>query len=71
VGRRWTIFATPGEPEGLSDADLMGIPAQRDGAFAELVLPGQALGVFPDLGEGELSDIDVGIAAEVDREDLG
>jgi hypothetical protein len=56
---------------GVDDPDLVGIPAQRHRAFTQLVLAGKALGVLPDLGQGGLADIDIGVTAEVDRADLG
>ena len=49
----------------------MGIPAQRDRAFPQLVLPHQALGVLPQLGQRGLPDIHVGVAAQMHRADLG
>jgi hypothetical protein len=50
---------------------LVGQPAQRGSSFHQLVLALQALGVLPDLGDGRLAHVHVGVSAQMARGDLG
>jgi hypothetical protein len=43
---------------GVDDPDLPARPAQRQGAFDQVVLPCSGLGVALQLGQGGLADID-------------
>ena len=56
---------------GVDHPHLVRVPAQRDRAFAQLVLADQALGVLPHLRQRGLADIHVGVPAQVHRADLG
>ena len=55
----------------VDDDDLARLPAEIHGAVGELVLALEALGVLADLREGRLAHVDIGVAAEVARRQLG
>lgn len=66
IGRRG-----PGDPlVGINDHDLLGRPAQGDGALLEGVLPLGALGVVEHLLQRGLADVQIGIALEMFRGDF-